>query len=272
MRLGVNFTPPHSSPGEWGEKIASLGLATVVFPCDENASDAKIDAYLRICEERGFTVAEVGAWTNPLSPDPDEAARATELCKRRLAFADRVGARCCVCTAGMRRGRELAGPLVGDFSRHAVEIVAESVRGIIDAVKPARTYYTLEPVAWMMPSTPEQYLELIETVDRERFAVHMDLVNMLTSPERFYGNAAFAEKCFELLAGRIRACHVKDAKLGAGAVFHVQEAVCGDGIVDLRRYADLATAEDPDMPFLVEHLNDWDAYVESTERLKRILK
>ena len=47
-------------------------------------------------------VAEVGAWSNPLSPDETTRTAAVELCKRRLALADRVGARCCVNIAGSR--------------------------------------------------------------------------------------------------------------------------------------------------------------------------
>ena len=47
-------------------------------------------------------IAEIGAWSNPISPDERTRAAALELCKRRLALADRVG------RALLRQPRRLA--------------------------------------------------------------------------------------------------------------------------------------------------------------------
>ena len=63
-------------------------------------------------------------------------------------------------------------------------MIVQTVREIIDAVKPVRTFYTLETMPWMYPDSAHSYLELIRAIDRERFAVHLDVVNLVCSPQR----------------------------------------------------------------------------------------
>ena len=260
MRLGTIDNPPHTSPDEWAEKLHFLGVRSVVLPCGENTPGALLDRYLAVCREMNWTIAEVGAWSNPCSKDPEEAEKSRNYCKRQLAFADHIGARCCVNIAGTNGGPQWDGPYLDNYGRDAIKRVRDSVCEIIDSVKPTRTFYTLEPMPWMIPDSPEQYLELIEAVSNERFAVHMDLVNMISSPKRYFFNRDFMDRSFRLLKGRIRACHVKDVKIGDKLTLHLSEVPCGEGNIDLRHYAELATAEDPDMPFLIEHLDSWNAY------------
>lgn len=38
----------------------------------------------------------------------------------------------------------------------------QNVRQIVDAVKPKRTFYTLETMPWVIPDSPDSYLKLIE--------------------------------------------------------------------------------------------------------------
>ena len=56
----------------------------------------------------------------------------------------------------------------------------------------------------MVPKDPEEYERLIAAVDRERFAVHMDLANWITSPEKYFNNEDFMEKCFDKLGSHIK--------------------------------------------------------------------
>lgn len=272
MRLGVLSNPPHSSPDEWAEKLAALGVRSVILPCDETASDALTDRYLALCKAMDWNIAEVGAWCNPLAADPVETRQNLNRCKRKLAFADHVGARCCVNIAGTNGGRQWDGPYRENYGAEAMKRVRDSICEILESVKPVRTFYTLEPMPWMIPDSPEQYLALIQAVGKERFAVHMDVVNMINSPEKYFFNREFMDSCFLLLKGKIRACHVKDSKIGEKLTLHLAEVPCGDGNIDLKHYAELASAEDPDMPFLIEHLCSWDAYAESFKRVSGILK
>jgi len=271
MRLGVLANPPHSSPDEWAGKLSALGVRTVTLPCDDTTSDALTERYLALCKAMDWNIAEVGAWCNPLSADLSKARENLELCKRRLAFADHVGARCCVNIAGTNGGPQWDGPYRSNYGPDAMKRVRDSICDILESVKPTRTYYTLEPMPWMIPDSPEQYLELIRAVSNDRFAVHMDIVNMVNSPEKYFFNREFMDRCFSLLKGRIRACHVKDSRIGEKLTLHFAEVPCGDGNIDLRHYAELATAEDPDMPFMIEHLCGWHVYADSFKRVSALL-
>jgi hypothetical protein len=54
---------------------------------------------------------------------------------------------------------------------------------------------TIEMMGWVIPDGPDTYLRLVKAVDRPAFAVHMDICNILSSPQRFYNNAGFIREC-----------------------------------------------------------------------------
>lgn len=269
--LGVVMNPPHSSPEEWAEKIVSLGLRAVILPCNSSTSDSVTERYLKACGAYDLIIAEVGAWCNPLSSDPVERAENIARCRDQLQFAEHIGARCCVNILGSEGAETWDGPHIGNLADDAVKRAAESVHTILDGIPLKRTCYTLEPMPWMVPDSPEQYAELLEAVDDTRFAVHMDIVNMIHSPRDYFFNRALIDRAFDLLKGKVRACHVKDIKLGNQLTLHLSEVPCGEGALDIRHYAQRAEEEDQDMPFLIEHLTDWNAYLAAIDTVKKIL-
>ena len=63
---------------------------------DETADEATVQAYLRAAKAANVVIAEVGAWSNPLSPDAETRQKAIAKCQAKLALAERIGAHCCV--------------------------------------------------------------------------------------------------------------------------------------------------------------------------------
>ena len=253
MRLGISFVFPHSSPAEWAAQYRALGLRAVVFPSGADEPESKIDAYVQAAREHDLTIAEVGAWSNPMSPDADVRAQARRHCRAQLALAERIGARCCVNIAGGCGARWDAGYRENYAADTRAEII-RFVQNLLDEVAPQTACYALEPMPWMVPSSPEDYVRLLDEVGRPQFAVHLDVANMINCAERYIFSAAFIDRCFDLLAGRIRSCHVKDVRLEQTLTQHLREVPCGEGGLDLAHYARRAHQADPDMPFLIEHL------------------
>ena len=72
-------------------------------------------------------------------------------------MADEIGARCCVNIAGSR-GAKWDGPHPADLTPETFDLIVQSVREIIDAVKPTRAFYTLETMPWMYPDSADSYL------------------------------------------------------------------------------------------------------------------
>ncbi len=216
-----------------------------------------------------MVIAEVGAWSNPLSRDEAERAAALEKCKNRLALADRVGARCCVNISGSR-GMRWDGPDPANLTPETFDMVVASVREIIDAVKPSRTFYTLETMPWMFPDSVESYARLLAAVDRERFAVHFDPVNLICSPQRYAQSGAMIREFVEKLGPHIRSCHAKDVLLAGKLTVHLDEVRPGLGALDYRAFLGALSGLDPDTPLMLEHLPNEAEYDLAAAHLRRV--
>ena len=265
MYLGISSSLQHRSPKEWAAKHKALGLQTVNFPVSCNENVETIMAYKKAADEVGLTIAEVGVWRNTLAADPDERQCLIDYAIRRLRMADAIGAACCVNVVGTPYGPRWDGGYRDNFSRELWDMAVAMIRQVIDTARPQHTKYCIESMPWMIPSSPDEYLRLIEDVDRAEFGTHLDVVNMITSPRRYFFNDEFLHECFEKLHGTIVSCHLKDILLKPEYTFQLQECACGEGTLDINLYAKLATAENPRMPMIIEHLTTDEEYVASVQ-------
>ncbi len=270
MRLGTSSPLAHQSPEEWADNQIRLGCGTVVFPVRSDEPEEKISAYKAAADKAGLTIAEVGIWRNALSPDPDERKKNTDFCVEQLRLADRIGARCAVNVAGAF-GPRWDGHYRENFTPEARKETVRMVREIIDRADVKNTYFTLEPMPWMIPTGPEDYVRLIEEVDRDRFAVHMDVFNMINSAERYFAPEEFIDKCVSLLGPAIKSCHLKDVHLAEEFTFRVEECAPGNGEFPIRYYAEKMHELDPDMPMILEHLIADEDYIKYMAYLREEL-
>lgn len=267
MRLGISTSLNGLSPKQWADRLTELGCRSVVFPVDCNADSALISAYAEEAASHDLMIAEVGIWRNAISPNHEEAAGNLDYSIRQLALAESLGARCCVNVAGST-GPRWDGGYRDNFSEETFEKTVTMIQTVIDAVKPVKTTFSIESMPWMIPTGPEEYLKLIKAVDRSAFSAHLDIINMVNTPERYFFSTEFLEKCFRLLGPHIRSCHLKDIRLLPDYTFCLKECACGEGTFNLRRYLELADATDPDMPMIIEHLTSDEAYAESVRYVK----
>lgn len=204
-------------------------------------------------------IAEVGAWKNMLDVDPDQRRANLQYVQERLSLADEIGARCCVDIAGSYNPKLWDGPDARNLTREYFDATVENCRKLIDAVKPTRTHFSIEMMGWSLPNTADAYLQLIKAVDRKAFGVHVDVCNIIDSPERYYSNGRIIDEVFQKLGRWILSCHAKD--VGPRAT-HFAETIPGRGGIDYRRYligiANLATAT----PLMLEHLETAEEYDE----------
>lgn len=270
MILGISSPLRHGSPGEWAAKHKALGLGTVVFPVDHLAGEEAVMAYKAAADEAGLSIAEVGVWRNTLAADPAERRRWTDYAIGQLRMADAIGAACCVNVVGTPYGPRWDGGYRDNFSGGLWAMAVRMIREIIDTVRPKHTKFCIESMPWMIPSDPDEYLRLIEDVDRPEFGTHLDIVNMITSPKKYFYNDSFLEECFSKLKGTIISCHLKDIRLKEEYIFQLEECACGEGSLDLSLYTRLATAENPRMPMIIEHLDTDEQYEASVRYIRGI--
>ena len=269
MRLGTSSPLKHSSPGEWAENQKDLGCSAVVFPVQSNEPEAKVISYKEAADKAGLMIAEVGIWRNALSPDPDERKKNLDYCVEQLRLADYVGARCCVNVAGAF-GPRWDGGYRENFTKEARRETIRMVQDVIDRADVKNTFFSLEPMPWMIPTGPDDYLQLIQEVDRDRFAVHMDVINMINSVDRYMFPEDFVDECARKLGDRIRSCHIKDVHMGDEYTLRFEECAPGCGEFPIRHYIEKMNEIDADMPMILEHLDSDDEYRKYVTYLKEI--
>ncbi len=267
MRLGAPIEET-ATPEAWVESLKQQGYRAAYCPFDAAADQATRRAYVQAAEQADIVIAEVGAWSNPISLDDTVRSAAVEKCQQQLALADDIGARCCVNIAGAR-GERWDGPYADNYSEDTFDLIVETVRKILDAVNPSRAYYTLEPMPWIVPDSPDTYLELIRAIERPQFAAHLDPVNMINSPRRYFKNTAFLEECFDKLGGYIQSCHAKDIIIRENLTVHLDELRPGLGTLDYATFLRRVNQLDADMPLMLEHL-PMSEYAPSAEYVRQV--
>lgn len=272
MILGTSSPLQHNSPKEWASKHAALGLKAINFPVDYTAGEKVYMEYKEAAEKYGLIIAEVGVWKNTLAKDFAERQKWINYAIEQLKMADKIEAICCVNVAGTPHGPRWDGGYKENFSKETFNQTVAMVQQIIDTAQPKFTKYSIESMPWMIPTGPDEYLELINTVNRPQFAAHLDIVNMITSPQRFFFNEDFLDECFSKLSGKIVSCHLKDVLLKPEYTFQLEECACGKGSLNLRHFIELATKQNKKMPMIIEHLTTDQEYLKSIDYIKNLAK
>jgi sugar phosphate isomerase/epimerase len=270
IRLGGPiFEDVFDDPVAWVKAHKDWGYSAAYCPVDADASPELIRAFENEAKKSNLIIAEVGAWSNPISPDDKQKKDAIELCCKQLDLADRIGARCCVNIAGSRNPEQWDGPHKDNLSIDTFNLIVEVTRQIIDTVKPKRTFFTLETMPWIFPNSVDSYVDLHKSIEREQFAVHFDPVNLMNSLDNYYNNADIIKHTFEKLGPYIKSCHGKDTILELDLTTHINETQPGLGNLDYAVYlSELSKLKD--VPLMLEHMEKPEEYRSALKYLQHV--
>ena len=269
IRLGGPIFLKSDDPKELAKEHRRLGYSAAYCPQVGLADSARIRAIRDAFAAEDVVISEVGAWKNMLDPDSQKRAENQKYVIERMALAEAVGARCCVDIAGSYNPKVWYGPDPKNLSREFFDATVENCRKVIDAVKPARTTFTIEMMGWNLPDGPDAYLKLIAAVDRKAFAVHLDVCNVINSPDRFYRNAEVIKECFAKLGRWIISCHAKDLEWVTELNVHFLEVIPGRGAIDYRTYLTELAQCPVEAPLMMEHLKTAEEYEEGKQYILR---
>lgn len=268
VRLGGPVPGKFDDPVQWVKAVKSLRYGAAVCPVQPGAPAELIRSFREEAKKSNILISEVGVWNNMFNPDKNARDAAMKKNVVSLQLADEIGACCCVNISGAK-GEIWDGPYPGNYTKETFDQIVENVRYIIDQVKPTKTFYTLEPMPYMLPDSPDSYLELIRAVGRNGFAVHLDPVNMISSPQRYFNNTAFLRECFAKLGPYIKSVHAKDITIMPELTVHLEERRPGLGSLDyavfLREMSKLA-----DIPMMMEHLDKQEDYLLAAQYIRKI--
>jgi len=260
IRLGGPVFEKYGDPETWVQLLKKQGYRAALCPVDIDSDDKVIELYRKSAEKNDIVIAETGAWCNPIDPDETKAAQAIEKCIHSLVLAEKTGARCCVNISGSRNPARWDGPHKDNLTQATFDLIVETTRKIIDAVKPTHTFFTLEPMPWAYPDSADSYLRLIKAIDRKSFAVHFDPVNIVTSPQIIYSNGDMIRDAFRKLGRYIRSCHAKDVMIREDtSQSQIAEVRPGLGILNYDVYL-TELSKLTGVPLIIEHLKTEEEY------------
>jgi sugar phosphate isomerase/epimerase len=254
VRLGASLNIEDADPVAIARAYFESGFSAAICPPVTLDQPDRIEEIRKVFSQYDVMLAEIGVWNNMLHPVEADRAMNIQANVEALALAEEVGARCCVNIAGSFDPDRWDGPHPRNLSIEAFELTVQNVRHIIDTVNPKRAYYSLETMPWVIPDSIDSYLRLLEAVDRPRFAVHLDPVNMINCPARFYDNAGFLRECFKKLGPWIVSCHAKDIKMSGKLTVHLDEIRPGQGCLDYDVFLGELNRIPGEVPLILEHL------------------
>jgi sugar phosphate isomerase/epimerase len=272
MRLGGPIFLKSDDPAEQAREHRRLGYRAAYAPKVELMDKDRIKAIIKEFEAQDVALAEVGAWVNMLDSDAEKRRKNMAYVQDRLALAEELGTRCCVDIAGSYNPKAWDGPDPRNLSQEFIDATVENCRKLIDAVKPTRTKFTIEMMPFSFPSGPDEYLKLIRGVDRKAFAVHLDVCNVMNSPERMYHNGDVIRECFRKLGPWIASCHAKDLAWEDYVQVCLREVIPGRGQIDYRAYLSELAKLPMDAPLMLEHLKTAEEYAEGRSYIQGVAR
>jgi sugar phosphate isomerase/epimerase len=272
VRLGGPVFEKYADPEEWISALKRLKYRAAYCPVEVGTDETSIKAYQKAAYNNDIVISEVGAWSNTVSLDEKERKEAINKCVKSLELAELIGANCCVNISGSRNPEFWAGPHEDNLTEDTFDLIVETTRKIIDSVKPLRTYFALEPMPWSYPDSPDNYLRLLKAIDRSRFGVHFDPVNMVVSPQIYFKNGEFIRECFKKLRANIRSCHAKDITLREdNYIPQLDECKPGLGKLNYNTFL-VELAKLKDIPLMMEHLNTAEEYASAADYIRSVGK
>lgn len=267
LRLGGPIFLKSEDPGELAREHRRLGYRAAYVPKVSTNDRERIEAIIKAFAAEDVVIAEVGAWKNLM--DPDDAVRKQNLdyVIDRMALAEEVGALNCVTISGSMNAKHWDGPDKRNDSREFFDATVENSRKILDSVKPKRAKFTLEMILWSPPENADEYLRLIRAIDRPSFGAHIDMCNIINSPQEFYNNGDITRDTFKKLGQSIVSCHAKDL-WGHGG--HFAETIPGRGGLDYGAYLNSIAMYAPNAPLMLEHLTTAEQYEEGKQYIIHI--
>jgi len=234
----------------------------------------KIRAIREAFAAEDVIIAEVGFWENLVDTDPETRAANRQRMLEALALADELDARCAVDIFGSYvHGNGNSQHVAKSFSQEAFDAAVEMARFFIDSVRPKTACFAYEIFPFSVVDTPEMIAKLIEAVDRRRFGVHLDLVNLINCPRAYWNSGEIMRECVSLFGDRIIAAHAKDIQMEEPAISVIlQEVLPGQGQLDIAANLRELHKLPQEVPYMMEHLANEGEYDQAAAHIRSVAK
>lgn len=272
MRLGATLHKycgiRLSDPDAYVAECRKHGFRAAQAPDHRLGASDDLCRIRKACDQADVVIAEIGGWSNPLDPRPDERRNAINLTCEALAVADELGALCCINIAGSFDAAKSYAPHPDNFTEMGFDAVVQWVTAVLKEVRPRRTKLTIESSPWTPIDSPNAYARLLQAVDDPALAVHIDPVNFVLDAHTYFSTADLLNDVFDRFGPRIIACHAKDIIQGDPKTIQMTETLPGQGVMDYPTFLKCAHAVSPEMPLIIEHLSSEEEYTQAATYIR----
>ncbi len=267
MRLGVVGMMPSDFRAINSEHLAAvrgLGLSGVGFHAGGrglfDVTSAETAQAKKTFAAAGMDIVQFGIGYPDCLFAPEVAARdeVVKVIGQGLEVAAELGAHVCLIRTGSLSPRGSYFPAAENHSPEAWQRLRETVRRIADKAEAVGQTVVIETHLLTILGSPEANQQIIAEVASPRMKVVMDYTNHFPTMQSVFHSTERLNHIFDLMGPISGVAHCKDIVFGPKLVLHIDEAIPGEGLLDLhtalRRWQNLY----PDGYMLLEHLPDAD--------------
>jgi sugar phosphate isomerase/epimerase len=263
MRLGVVGMLPDDirtyTPAQM-EAITALGFTG--FGCHLDGALAfeitaeDCAAFTALYAAAGLELVQFSLTYNECLFSADQAVRecATQKIARGVALAARLGARALLIRPGSLNP---AGPWTPARENHAPESLDRlitTLRPIAAHAQAAGVLLVLETHATSILDSPELCRRVVEAIGVPSLRLTMDVVNHFQTLRQVYESGDRIDHIFDIMGEIAPVAHIKDIVVQPKHVLHLDEAVPGEGVLDIGRLLRRFHTLYPQGYGLIEHL------------------
>ena len=265
MRLGVVGMLPadfRNIDADHLEAIAALRLTGAGFHSPgELLGEVKMAECDQVAAEFasvGIDLVQFGIGFGECLFDPDEEVRERVLNKirRGLEVGRDLGAHVVLIRTGSLNPAGSYSPCRDNHTPESRQRLIQSLREVADKAESVDTTVVVETHLLTIMDSPETNAQVLEAVGSKRMKVVMDYVNHFQTLHQVYDSSPRLHHIFDCMGPISTVGHCKDLMPSDGLVLHLDEAIPGDGELDmavaLKRWEEFY----PDGYMLLEHLPD----------------
>lgn len=177
---------------------------------------------------------------------------------RGIEVAAELGAGVCLIRTGSLSPHGSYFPTAENHTAQNWKHLIETMRRITDKAESVGQTVVIETHLLTILDSPEANYNAIAEVGSARMRVVMDYVNHFPTMHSVFQSTERLNHIFDLMGPVSGVGHCKDIRFGKGLVLHIDEAIPGEGLLDLHTALRRWHALDPDGYMLLEHLPDAD--------------
>lgn len=267
MRLGVVGMMPSDFRTISADHLAavrSLGLSGVGFHAPgrglADVTDRECAQVRQTFADAGMELVQFGIGFPDCLFDPDAGARdeIVGVIGRGLEVAAALGAHVCLIRTGSLSGQGSYFPAAENHTRQSWQHLIDTLGRVAEKAEAVEQTVVIETHLLTILDSPEANRDAIAEVGSERLRVVMDYTNHFPTVQHVFHSTERLNHIFDLMGPISAVGHCKDIRFGKGLVLHIDEAIPGEGLLDLhtalRRWHSLY----PDGYMLLEHLPNED--------------